>query len=225
MKAMLLAAGKGKRMRPLTLTISKVLLEVGGAPLIEHHIVRLRDAGITDLVINVHHFAEQVMQHLGNGSSLGVVIEYSREFQPLETAGGLKNALKLLGDQPFLVVNADIYTDYPFTGLLATDLASRLGHLVMVDNPRENPGGDFGLAESTGNQPRLLSHTAEPKYTYSGISVLQPALLEPIRGAAPLRPLMDTTISSGLFSGEVYTGLWTDVGTPERLARLNAQLG
>jgi MurNAc alpha-1-phosphate uridylyltransferase len=223
MRAMILAAGRGERMRPLTDHTPKPLLPAGGKPLIVWHIERLVRAGITDLVINHAHLGSQIEQALGSGSRFGAHIRYSSEGTALETAGGIAFALHLLGDQPFAVVNGDVYCDYDFSALPA--LAARLqrnektAHLVLVDNPPHHPNGDFGLHEAqvTNNAPKL---------TFSGIGVYLPELFAPIpRGTkAPLAPLLREQIALGRISGERHCGVWVDVGTPQRLEELDRQL-
>ena len=222
MKAMILAAGKGERMRPLTEHTPKPLLEVGGRPLIEHHIHRLAAAGFRELVINVSHLGEQIVDFCGDGSRWGVGIELSPEDEPLETAGGIINALPLLGDGPFLVVNGDVWTDYPFEKLAQKALAGPAGaHLVLVDNPVQHPLGDFRLEE--GNVAELTGD--ETGLTYSGIGVYAPEFFDGIPpGKSPLRPLLGRAIKGEVLTGEHYSGEWTDVGTPERLAQLDARL-
>jgi MurNAc alpha-1-phosphate uridylyltransferase len=212
MKTMLLAAGLGARMRPLTDHTPKPLLPVGGRPLIEHHLLRLAGAGFIDIVINLAHLGQQIEDCLGDGSRLGVSIEYSREEQPLETGGGIFRALPLLGPEPFLVLNGDVWTDYPLGQL--RELRPRRGHLVMVDNPGHLTHGDFfrradGVLSEGGSGAKL---------TYSGIAVLHPDLFagcEP--GIFPLRPLFVQAMREGLLTSEYYAGQWLDVGTPERL--------
>jgi N-acetyl-alpha-D-muramate 1-phosphate uridylyltransferase len=212
MKTMLLAAGLGTRMRPLTDHTPKPLLPVVGRPLIEHHLLRLAAAGFTEIVINLAHLGQQIEDHLDDGSALGVSIQYSRESQPLETGGGIFRALPLLGDQPFLVLNGDVWTDYPLAQL--RDLQPRRGHLVMVDNPGHLTHGDFyrradGVLSEEGRGAKL---------TYSGIAVFHPELFAGCHdGVFPLRPLFVRAIQEGLLTSEYYGGQWLDVGTPERL--------
>ncbi len=223
MRAMILAAGRGERMRPLTDHTPKPLLQAGGKPLIVWHIERLVHAGITDLVINHAHLGLQIEQALGDGSRFGAHIHYSSEGAALETAGGIAFALHLLGDQPFAVVNGDVYCDYDFAALPA--LAAKLqrnkktAHLVLADNPPHHPNGDFGLHEAqvTDNAPKL---------TFSGIGVYLPELFAPIpRGTkAPLAPLLREQIALGRVSGEHHRGMWVDVGTPQRLEELDRRL-
>jgi MurNAc alpha-1-phosphate uridylyltransferase len=213
MKTMLLAAGLGARMRPLTDHTPKPLLPVGGRPLIEHHLLRLAAAGFTDIVINIAHLGEQIEARLGDGSRLGVSIRYSRETQPLETGGGIFRALPLLGGQPFLVLNGDVWTDYPLAQL--RDLKPRRGHLVMVDNPGHLTHGDF-FRRSDGV---LSEEGSGAKLTYAGIAVFHPDLFAGCAdGVFPLRPLFVRAMREGLLTSEYYAGQWLDVGTPERLA-------
>lgn len=223
MRAMILAAGRGERMRPLTDHTPKPLLQVGGKPLIVWHIERLVRAGITDLVINHAHLGIQIEQALGDGKQWNARIRYSDEGKALETAGGIANALHLLGDQPFAVVNGDVYCDYIFAHLpqRAAALADSTDmlHLVLVDNPPQHPNGDFGL------QKERVTNEA-PKFTFSGIGIYKPALFASIvRGtAAPLAPLLREQIALGKVSGEHHRGAWVDVGTPQRLEQLDKQL-
>jgi N-acetyl-alpha-D-muramate 1-phosphate uridylyltransferase len=223
MIVMLLAAGRGERMRPLTDHTPKPLLEAGGKPLIVWHIERLARAGMTELVINHAHLGQQLEAALGDGSRFGVSIQYSAEKTALETAGGIANALHLLGDLPFAVINADIYCEYDFTQLpiRAAILAQsgELAHLVLVNNPLQHPNGDFGL-----HGVRVTE--AMPKLTFSGIGIYKPQLFRHIaRGAiAPLAPLLRAQIALGKVSGEHYSGRWVDVGTPQRLQQLDNTL-
>jgi MurNAc alpha-1-phosphate uridylyltransferase len=218
MKAMILAAGRGERMRPLTDTTPKPLLQVGGQALIEYHIAALHKAGINEIVINHAWLGEQIIQRLGDGSRYGVQIQYSDESSgALETAGGIIKALPLLGEAPFVVVNGDIFTDYAYAGL--PQQPAGLAHLVMVDNPPQHADGDFVL-----NEGRLLAE-GEPRLTYSGIGVYDPQLFSGCQpGALPLAPLLRAAMERNEVSGEHYTGQWLDIGTPERLAELDASL-
>ena len=217
---MLLAAGRGERMRPLTDHTPKPLLMADGKPLIVWHIENLAHAGIRDLVINHAHLGSQIEAALGDGNQLGVRIRYSPENPALETAGGIANALHLLGDEPFTVINSDIYCDYDFAQLPIHAAALRqrgdLAHLVLIDNPAHHPNGDFGLQNG-----RVVD--GMPKLTFSGIGVYQPALFAHIaRGSsAPLAPLLRAQIAQGKVSGEHHTGRWVDVGTPQRLEELD----
>ncbi len=216
---MILAAGRGERMRPLTEHTPKPLLEVGGKPLIEYHVERLLAAGFEGLVVNVSWLGEQIVERL-RASPWGDQVSWSREQAPLETAGGIVQALSLLGDAPFAVVNGDIWTDYPFANLLAVDPPEAGAHLVLVDNPPQHPQGDFHLARSG-----LLDRRAGDRFTYSGLGVYSPAMFggcEP--GARPLLPLLEQAIAAGVLRGEHYSGDWEDVGTPERLEALDARL-
>lgn len=221
MKAMILAAGRGERLRPLTDTLPKPLVEVRGKPLIAWHLERLAAAGVRDVVINVSHLADLIVGALGGGARWGLTIEWSREAQPLETAGGIAMARAKLGAAPFLLVNADVHCDLPFGPLAGLDLAGALGHIVMVPNPPFRPGGDFSLAGTTvGN---AVGNPGAPRYTYSGISVLDPRIVDGVAPGtkAPLAPLLRAAADACRLGGELYTGLWNDVGTPERLAELN----
>ncbi|EIC30344.1 MULTISPECIES: N-acetylmuramate alpha-1-phosphate uridylyltransferase MurU [Methylomicrobium] len=217
MKAMILAAGRGERMRPLTDRTPKPLLKVAGKALIEHTLGRLVEAGFTEIVINHAHLGEQIEAALGDGERYGASIRYSPEGeQALETAGGIVNALPLLGNEPFLVVNGDIATDFPFDMLHAVPVD--LAHLVLVDNPAHHPRGDFGL----DGQGRVVEDGEEP-FTFSGIGIYHPALFEHVPpGASKLGPLLRRAISRQRVSGRKYGGFWMDVGTPERLQTLDS---
>lgn len=211
MKAMILAAGKGERMRPLTLTRPKPLIEVNGRPLIEHHIQALAAAGITELVINHAWLGDQLEAVLGDGSRLGVSIRFSAEGEPLETGGGIFRALPLLGSEPFMLINGDIRTDVDFAALALP--AGCLAHLVLVDNPVHHPIGDFGLVEGR------ITLEASEKLTYSGIAVLHPQLFSDCTaGAFKLVDVLRPAIVAGQVSGQRLAGRWVDVGTLERLA-------
>lgn len=220
-RAMILAAGLGERMRPLTESCPKPLLAVGGRALIEYHLSALVEAGITDIVINVSHLGHQIERRLGDGSRYGVSIKYSRESSPLETAGGIANALHLFGKSPLLVVNGDIWCDYPFSQLPSQ--IDGMAHLVLVDNPAHHPRGDFVLndlgsvVEATGGQQRL---------TFAGIGIYRPELFKGIAASqsAPLAPLLISAIREGRVTGEHYRGDWLDIGTPDRLQELDKKL-
>ncbi|APE31496.1 mannose-1-phosphate guanylyltransferase [Halomonas aestuarii] len=218
MKAMILAAGLGTRMRPLTDHCPKPLLEAGGKPLIVHHLERLRAAGITEVVINVSYRAQQIIAALGDGSAHGVSIAWSREEAPLETGGGIRQALPLLGDAPFLLVNGDIWCDLAPSTLPAP--GDDLAHLVLVDNPDHHPDGDFHL-DARGR----VRETGEPRLTFAGVSVIDPALVasEP-PGAFALAPLLRRAMADGRVGGTHHRGAWVDVGTPARLAELDRRL-
>lgn len=212
MKAMILAAGKGERMRPLTLTTPKPLVPVAGVPLIVYHLRALAAAGFSEVVINHAWLGQQIENYLGNGERYGLSLRYSPEGEPLETGGGILRALPLLGPEPFLVVNGDIWTDYPFARLPKS--LSGLAHLVLVDNPEHNRGGDFVLNGSAVQNAQGL----ESCLTYSGIAVLHPELFTGCTdGAFKLAPLLRQAMSAGKVSGEYFSGHWIDVGTHERL--------
>lgn len=217
---MILAAGRGERMRPLTDTTPKPLLEAGGKPLAVWTIEALARAGFTDLVMNVSHLADRIEAALGDGRRFGVRLAYSREPEALETAGGIATALPLLGEAPFAVVNGDIATGYDFRRLRAFAAMEGRAHLVLVPNPPHHPRGDFALEGD-----RVANDGAE-RYTFSGIGVYAPALFAGIAAgekkqlAAVLRP----QIAEGRVTGECYDGRWLDIGTPERLAGLDRLL-
>lgn len=220
MKAMILAAGKGERLRPLTLHTPKPLVRAAGVPLIEYHVRALAAAGFRELVINHAWLGAQIEDYLGDGERFGVSIAYSAEGEPLETGGGIFRALPLLGDEPFLVVNGDIWTDYPFAGL-CRPLAG-LAHLVLVDNPAHHPAGDFRLLEDG----RIMDAAdGFDSLTYSGIAVFAPALFAGCRpGAFKLAPLLRQAMADGRVGGERFAGRWVDVGTHERLAEVERLL-
>ena len=224
MHAMILAAGRGERMRPLTDSIPKPLLTAGGKPLIVWQIERLRTAGITDIVINHAHLGHRIEAALGDGAALGVSIRYSPEVVALETAGGIRQALQLLGPAPFIVVNGDIFCDADLAAVrhAADGLRGNggdLAHLVLVANPLHNPAGDFALADGrvVGDGPAL---------TFSGIGAYHPALFAGLPAGQPARlaPLLRSAIAGGRVSGALHAGSWIDVGTPERLAELDQRL-
>jgi MurNAc alpha-1-phosphate uridylyltransferase len=219
MKAMILAAGRGKRMRPLTDQTPKALLRVGGKALIVYHIEALKAAGVTAVIINLGHLGWQIRAALGDGQCFGISIRYSEEpEEALETGGGIFQALPLVGPDPFIVVNADIWTDYPFARLPTQP--SGPAHLVLVDNRAHHPEGDFALQEGK------ILNTDTQRLTFSGISVLRPELFSGCSsGRFPLTPLLRRSIAAGSVSGEHYRGAWGDIGSPERLAELDARLG
>ncbi|MCQ1548690.1 MAG: nucleotidyltransferase family protein [Candidatus Accumulibacter phosphatis] len=225
MKAMILAAGRGERLRPLTDTTPKPLLHAGGKALIVWHLQRLAAAGWREIVINHAHLGEQIEAALGDGSAFGLNIAYSREpAGALETAGGIAAALPMLGEQPFLVVNSDIWCDWDFARAhLAAQALDRHAHLLLVDNPPHHPAGDFCLAGET-----LLSaaDTLGEALTYAGIGVFWPDFFASIPAGTvmKLRPLLDEGIARRIISGERHHGRWVDVGTPERLAALDMEL-
>ncbi len=218
MKAMILAAGRGERMHPLTLSKPKPLLCAAGKPLIEYCIENLVKAGFSEIVINLSHLGHLIKNYCQNGERWGAQIQYSDEGPtPLETAGGIAYALHLLGPEPFLVINADIFCNYPLETLhhKSFDLA----HLVMIDNPPHHPEGDFAISEG------LLSHSGSEKLTFSGIGVYHPDLFigikpEPLK----MRPILNQAIDNQRMSGELFQGLWMDIGTPERLEEIDQYL-
>ena len=217
---MILAAGRGNRMRPLTDQVPKPLLRAGGKPLIQYHIERLAAAGVREIVINHAHLGQQIEAALGDGSRLGVALRYSAEGegQALETGGGIFKALPLLGPGPFLVVNADIWTDCPFDGLGLG--AGTLAHLILVANPPQHPAGDFHLSDG-----RVLTE-GEPRLTFSGIGVYHPDVFANCTaGAFPLAPLLRQAMAEGRVTGQRHHGHWFDIGTPQRLAELDRWLG
>jgi MurNAc alpha-1-phosphate uridylyltransferase len=220
-KAMILAAGRGERMRPLTDHTPKPLLSAGGQCLIEYHIRALARAGITDLVINHAHLGGQIETSLGDGGRYGVSIHYSPEGEgrALETGGGIFRALPLLGTEPFIVVNGDVYCDYPYERLKTGPRG--LAHLVLVDNPEHHPEGDFVLVDG-----QVSADGGAARLTFSGIGLYRPELFAGCRdGAFPLAPLLRAAMGRGEVSGEHYQGLWMDIGTPQRLQRLDELLG
>lgn len=222
MKAMILAAGKGERMKPLTEKTPKPLLAVKGKTLIEHTLDRVRAAGIHDVVINVSYLGQMIENHLGDGSRYDMSIHYSREDEPLETGGGIAKAMPLLcleGKNPFLLVNSDVWCDMDLLPLKKILQPGRLAHLVLVNNPAHNLRGDFALQ----NESVSIRNDKTQTYTYSGIAVIDPELFRLYQPAAhkfPLRDLWLQGIQKQQVSGERYSGMWVDVGTPERLASL-----
>ena len=220
MKAMLLAAGRGERLRPLTDRIPKPLVQVAGKPLIAWHLERLAASGCREVVANVSHLAQQIVDFVGDGAGFGLRVHFSREAEPLETAGGIAQALPLLGAAPFLLVNGDIYCEIDFRPLLSHDLGGKLAHLVLVPNPPQHAKGDFSLdGAAVGND-------GTPRYTYAGVAVMSPRLVEAVKRGdkAPLAPLLRSAAAEQLISGERFDGLWQDVGTAQRLAELETQL-
>lgn len=217
MKAMILAAGRGERMRPLTDTTPKPLLKVGGKALIEYHLDNIKQAGLHDVVINHAWLGAQIETSLGDGSRYGLRIEYSREAEALETAGGIRQALALLGDEPFIAINGDIWTDYSLASL--PQALTGLAHLVMVDNPPQHPAGDFML------QSGFLLPEGPDCLTFSGIGLYRPALFAGLKpGKSPLAPLLREAMKNRDITGEHYTGRWFDIGTPQRLHELDNML-
>ncbi len=223
MKAMILAAGLGNRMRPLTLTTPKPLLAVGGKPLIVWHIEALKAAGITDIVINTAWLGQKLHEVLGDGSQFGVIIHWSDEDEPLETAGGIQKALPLLGAETFLLVNGDIWLRYDFQSLAAKSLGGKLAHLVLVANPPQHPNGDFAFARDS--EPAYVQLEGDKRYTFAGVSLLSPRLFAELpAGKTPLAPILRQAIAAGQVTAEYFAGAWVDVGTPERLVDLDAAI-
>lgn len=218
MRAMILAAGRGERLRPLTDTTPKPLLEVGGKSLIEHHLSGLAAAGFREVVINLSHLGEKIRAALGDGSGYGLNIHYSAEPPgALDTGGGIRRALPLLGAAPFAVINGDVYTDYPLARLRA--IKCDHAHLVLVTNPVHNPDGDFGL------QGGFVSLDARPRCTFSGISVYHPRFFESAAaGRFSVVPMLHRAMAERQVTGEVYKGAWHDIGTLERLEALRKAL-
>ena len=216
---MILAAGEGRRMRPLTDSLPKPLIEVDGKPLLAFHLERLVAAGFTDIVVNASYFSEQIEAFCGNGSRWGCHVKVVVEPKPLETAGGILNALPLLGDEPFALVNGDVFTHYPFEQLRRHDLKNDLAHLVMIPNPTHHPEGDFQLSETR------IVEAQTSRTTFSGLSVMSPRLFAGLApGKLALRPVLDQAITLKRVSGELFSGLWSDVGTPDRLRNLEIGL-
>lgn len=216
--AMILAAGRGERMRPLTDNTPKPLLKVRGKPLIVWHLENLARAGFTEVVINHAHLGAQIEATLGDGSAWGLRIQYSAEAVALETAGGIANALHLLGCEPFLVVNGDTFTAIDFAKL--TLPVNMQAHLVLIDNPPHHPKGDFAINHC------MLENAGDPMLTFSGIGVYHPSLFSGILQGTPakLAPLLRQAISQQCASAEYFSGIWHDIGTPARLNALNAEL-
>lgn len=220
---MILAAGRGERMRPHTDSAPKPLIAVAGTSLMERHLVNLRAAGIADIVINLGWLGERIRERLGDGTRFGVQVRYSEEGWPaLESGGGILHALPLLGPGPFVVVNGDVYSDFPLADLARRARALPSGidaHLVLVPNPTHNPRGDFALENGR------IGNREGGRHTFSGLSVHRPEFFEGCApGHFPLLPLWRTAADAGRMTGEVYEGAWSDVGTPERLAELERTL-
>lgn len=218
-QAIVLAAGRGERLRPLTDRVPKPLMSVGGEPLLDRHLHRLRRAGVSRCVINTAHLGALIEAHVGNGSRYGLGVTFSREpLAALETAGGIKYALRLLDPTPFICVNADIYCDFDFGSFLCRP--SSTAHLVMVNNPPHHPHGDFALR---ANQ---VTNELLPRYTFSGIAVYHPTLFDtaPTLERVPLAPILRDAAARGVVTGQVYRGRWFDVGTALRLAHARADL-
>jgi MurNAc alpha-1-phosphate uridylyltransferase len=217
---MILAAGRGERMRPLTLAKPKPLLEAGGAPLIVHHLRALQAAGFADVVVNLSWLGDHIRAALGDGSRYGVRLHYSDEGpEPLETGGGIFRALPLLGEGPFLVLNGDVWTDIDWSQVHGRLAPHDLGHLVLVPNPAHNPQGDFVLEHG-----RIVATEGE-RFTFSGVGVYRAGLFAGCAdGIFKLAPLLRAAARAGRVSGELHDGAWLDIGTPERLAHLDQRL-
>lgn len=217
MKAMILAAGRGERMRPLTDRHPKPLLQVDGRALIEWHIEALKDAGIKEILINTSWLGDQIPEYLGDGAYWGVNLTFSHEPDALETAGGIRKALDFFEDEPFIVVNGDVWSEYNYEGLL--EQPTKLAHIVLVPNPEHHPGGDFLLRDDG-----LVIGEGEQKYTFSGIGVYQPEVFKNLLLDEPykLGPILRELMVEAEVTGELYEqGRWYDIGTPERLEILN----
>lgn len=222
MRAMILAAGLGTRMRPLTLNNPKPMLPIAGKPLIQYHIERLVNAGITEIVINHAWMGEKLEAYIGDGSRFGATISWSAEDEPLETGGGIFKALPQLSEDglPFVLINGDVFTNYSFAQLLKYSVTGdSLAHLILVSNPKHNPEGDFQL------QGEKVFESGDECLTFSGISVLSPALFDDcISGKFPLAPLLCSAMRLGQVSGEFFPGYWRDIGTPERLLEVSEDI-
>ncbi len=218
MKAMILAAGRGERLRPLTDTVPKPLLEIGGKPIIQHTIEALAKSGFKELIINLAYLGGKIESTLGNGDKFGVNIEYSHEGETgLETAGGIIHALAMLGSEPFLVVNGDIATDFVFSELYLSD--SKLAHVVLVPNPSHHRDGDFTLEDGA------VSYRGDNFYTYSGIGLFRAEIFEPCNQRSyPLAPLLRLAMDQQAVSGQLHKGYWMDIGTIERLELVDRKM-
>lgn len=237
-KAMILAAGRGRRLQPLTDRMPKPMVPIGGQPLIVHQLRWLRRAGVRDLVVNLHHFGEQIEAAIGSGRDFGVRVRYSREEQPLETGGGVRQALPLLRPGPFLVLNGDIWTDYPFENLLCA--RPRQAHLVLTPKPPHKPHADFHFADRAGRgrpaadnsggggsgcRGKVARDPALDDMTYCGIAMLSEALFARAPAEAfSLRDLFFNAAAQGELTGERFDGVWNDIGTPEQLRRVRCSL-
>lgn len=224
MKAMILAAGLGQRMRPLTDHLPKPMLCVGGKPLLQYHLEALAALGVREVIINLAYLGDKIRAFVGNGAAFGLTVSYSEEPEPLETAGALLHALPLLGKAPFLLINGDVWSDYPLQELASYRLQDdEDAHLILVPNPEFHPQGDFSL-NALG---RLENNPTLTQFTFGGISLLHPRLISDYPKARPKFPLGEVLrfgITQQRISGVVYRGEWSDVGTPERLAQLDAHL-
>lgn len=223
-KAMILAAGLGQRMRPLTDNLPKPMLSAGGKPLLQYHLEALAKIGVSHVIINLAYLGDKIRAFVGTGERFGLNVSFSEEPEPLETAGALLHALPLLGDEPFIVLNGDVWTDYPLATLSDYSLQDdEDAHLVLVANPVFHPAGDF----SPNLHGRLETNPDLPKFTFSGVSLIHPRLIASYpqqRNKFPLGEVLRYGLTQNRISAEIYTGNWSDVGTPERLAQLDAQL-
>jgi N-acetyl-alpha-D-muramate 1-phosphate uridylyltransferase len=226
MKAMVLAAGRGERMRPLTLDRPKPLLEVAGMPLIGHHLHALAMAGFRDVVVNLSWLGDQIREALGDGSRYNVRVRYSDEGpEPLETGGGIFRALPLLGPAPFLVLNGDVWTDFPYAKLSESLRSGDVAHLVLVENPAHNAGGDFVLRSGRIVEDGDGSTREGKRLTFSGVGIYRPELFHGcLDGAFKLAPLLRAAAREGRVGGELHDGEWMDIGTPQRLDELDRRL-
>ena len=222
MKAMILAAGYGKRLQPLTNKIPKPMLPLAGKPLLQRHIEHLASIGITDIIINTSWLAEKIEDYFADGSSYAVNITWSRETKPLETGGGINKALPFLGEEPFLLINGDIWTDFSFSSITNYRLsANQAAWLLLVENPDHNPKGDFGITDN------MVSYKPRTRFTFSGISLIRPKLIKDYVKNHPeepwfaLRDVLRPAIEQQTVAGTIYSGGWCDVGTPERYKVLN----
>lgn len=224
MKAMILAAGLGQRMRPLTDSLPKPMLLAGGKPLLQYHLEALAKIEISEVIINLAYLGDKIRAFVGNGEKFGLNVSYSEEGEPLETAGALLHALPLLGTEPFILINGDVWSDYSLTELAAYPLQhDEDAHLILVPNPDFHPLGDF----SPNRHNRLENNPDLQKFTFGGISLIHPRLISSYpeqRNKFPLGEVLRFGIANNRISAQVYKGGWSDVGTPERLAQLDAQL-
>ena len=219
MKAMILAAGRGERMGNLTQNCPKPLLKVRGKCLIDWHLIKLCEAGFQDVVINVAYLSKQIIDFVGDGSNWGLNISISDEIEALETAGGIKKAIKYLGDAPFAVINADIFSNYNYKNLKNRSLQNKsIGHLVLVNNPEHNLTGDFGIMDDG-----ILTMNSERPLTFSGIAIYDPKFFSELTegNKIKLAPILEIAINKKCIQGELFDGLWSDVGTQERLNMIN----
>ena len=219
MKVMILAAGRGERMGNLTQNCPKPLLKVKGRCLIDWHLIKLFEAGFKDIVINVAYLSKEIIEFVGDGSKWCLNISISEEEQALETAGGIKKAIKHLGSEPFVVINADIFSDYNYKNLKNRSLENKkMGHLVLVNNPEHNPKGDFGIMDDG-----ILTMNSERPLTFSGIAIYDPKFFSELAegNKIKLAPILEIAINKKCIQGELFDGLWSDVGTPERLIMIN----